>query len=55
MKLKGLTELGQGKWEYRKRVPVAAPEALGKSERKEVIEASSAKFDAIVYSSCRED
>lgn len=43
MKLKGLTELGQGKWEYRKRVPVAAQEALGKSERKEVIEAYSDK------------
>lgn len=41
MKLKGLKELGQGKWEYRKRVPASAQETIGKSERKEVIEARS--------------
>ena len=41
MKLKGLKKLGQGKWEYRKRIPASAQEAIGKSERKEVIEARS--------------
>lgn len=41
MKLRGLTELGKGKWEYRKRVPASARTALGKSERKEVFEARS--------------
>ena len=53
MKLKGLTELGQGRWEYRKRVPESAKAALGKSERKEVFEAKSdndvmRKYSAVV-------
>lgn len=43
MKLKGLTDQGQGKWEYRKRVPAAAQVVLGKSERKVVFEARSDK------------
>lgn len=41
MKLRGLSELGQGRWEYRRRVPEAAKAALGKSEWKRVIKARS--------------
>lgn len=41
MKLRGLSELGQGRWEYRRRVPAAAKTALGKSEWKRVIKARS--------------
>ncbi len=41
MKLKGLKELGQGKWDYRKRISAAIQDALGKSERKVVIEVRS--------------
>ena len=39
MTMKGLSDLGQGRWEYRRRVPAAAKEALGKSEWKRVIRA----------------
>lgn len=39
MKLRGLSELGQGRWEYRRRVPDSAKAALGKSEWKRVIKA----------------
>ncbi|MFA3920889.1 hypothetical protein [Ruegeria hyattellae] len=42
-KLKALKELGQGKWEYRRRVPARAQAAIGKSERKAVIEARTDK------------
>lgn len=41
MKLRGLSELGQGRWEYRRRVPASAKAALGKSEWKRVIKARS--------------
>ena len=41
MKLRGLKELGQGRWEYRRRVPESAKAALGKSEWKRVIRAKS--------------
>ncbi|KRS13689.1 hypothetical protein XM53_03635 [Roseovarius atlanticus] len=41
MKLRGLSELGQGRWEYRRRVPEAVKTALGKSEWKRVIKARS--------------
>jgi hypothetical protein len=41
MSLKGLSDLGQGRWEYRRRVPASAKEALGKSEWKRVIRARS--------------
>ncbi|TMV05515.1 integrase [Ruegeria sediminis] len=41
MKLRGLSELGQGRWEYRRRVPEAAKAALGKGEWKRVIKARS--------------
>ncbi|MEP0963383.1 MAG: hypothetical protein ABJQ70_14085 [Roseobacter sp.] len=43
VKLRGLTDLGRGRWEYRKRIPAAAQSALGKTERKAVIEARSDK------------
>ncbi|MBK0329498.1 hypothetical protein I5535_19695 [Rhodobacteraceae bacterium F11138] len=36
MKLRGLSELEQGRWEYRRRVPEAAKAALGKGEWKRV-------------------
>lgn len=41
MKLRGLSELGQGRWSYRRRVPKSAKAALGKSEWKRVIKARS--------------
>lgn len=41
MTLRGLSDLGQGRWEYRRRVPASAKEALGKSEWKRVIKARS--------------
>jgi integrase len=41
MTMKGLSDLGQGRWEYRRRVPASAKEALGKSEWKRVIRARS--------------
>lgn len=41
MKLRGLSDLGQGRWEYRRRVPASAKAALGKSEWKRVIKARS--------------
>lgn len=41
MKLRGISELGQGRWEYRRRVPKKAKAALGKSEWKRVIKARS--------------
>lgn len=39
--LKGLSDLGQGRWEYRRRVPAAAGAAIGKAEWKRVIIARS--------------
>ena len=39
MTLKYLTELSPGRYEYRRRVPKAAREIVGKSEFKRVIEA----------------
>ena len=41
MKLRGLSDLGQGRWEYRRRVPESAKAALGKSEWKRAIKARS--------------
>jgi integrase len=41
MTMKGLSDLGQGRWEYRRRVPASAKESLGKSEWKRVIRARS--------------
>lgn len=41
MKLRGLSELGQGRWEYRRRVPEAVKTKIGKSEWKRVIKARS--------------
>ncbi|WP_343756569.1 tyrosine-type recombinase/integrase, partial [Rhodovulum strictum] len=41
MKLRGLSELGQGRWEYRRRVPEAVRTKIGKSEWKRVIKARS--------------
>ena len=40
MTLKYLTELSPGRYEYRRRVPKAARESVGKNEWKRVIEAS---------------
>ncbi|MDG4648029.1 tyrosine-type recombinase/integrase [Roseibacterium sp. SDUM158017] len=39
--MKGLKELGGGRWEYRRRVPESAKAAMGKSEWKRVIKARS--------------
>ena len=41
VRLKGLSDLGQGRWEYRRRVPAAAKAAIGKGEWKRVINARS--------------
>ena len=41
MTTKGLSDLGQGRWEYRRRVSASAKKALGKGEWKQVIRARS--------------